>query len=478
MGQLLESMFRVLRFNQDATCCAVSPASGTLAIYNCDPFGMCYEYDSRANNDSTESNEQHSSQNTSGRRGSARGYDDPYFQDSQNTQTPPARVPLAKRMSLTSNAYTGANTDPSSDRFIAEMLFSTSLIAISDKSQGPEVGRRLKIVNIKKKSVICELLFPAEIIQVVMNRKRMCILLGNDQIHIYDVSCMKSMKVIDIWQGYKGENINLSRLSSHSSSEDVSQTSMITGTRRGSVKAGIFPKIALTHDDRSILCYSSYSASKSKPGTYILRDIVIYDALNVKPINYLNMVHKGNISSLAINEGGKLIATASERGTIIRVFKTGIDTDFDSANPLQYEMRRGTRPCNIYQLVFNHNSTLLGCVGDTDTIHIFKLTTSGSETMRDLKIDDGELPTSPVIGSARQFASYFSTRIKASLPNQNLRRDFVHIDVNSSGRYVLGFPEEYPNVVYVADDSGSFSIYTLPSSSGECVLTKASHFNV
>lgn len=429
---------KVLRFNQDSTCCVVNPAPHLVSIYNCDPFGKCFELDNRGNKD--------------GRAGS------PEYAGGDQTTT----------------------GDPDGE-FVIEMLFSTSLVAIADRSQGPSNSKKLKIVNTKRKSTICELSFPHEILDVVMNRKRMCILLESDQIFVYDISCMKPLETIDLWEDH------FKRVAS-SSVKSKSRTQNGSGReRKGSLSGRTRPRIALSGDDRSILCYTSYSATKNNPDSYLLHDTVVYDALNVTPINYLNSMHKGNITTLAVSHDGKSIATASDKGTIIRVFSTGVDSEYDSTNPVLHEFRRGTRPCNLYQLVFNRSATLLGCVGDTDTIHIFNLNNfdrngiSSEAGDEDLLLanshSDSLRDTKSASESPKQLANFISRRIKASIPNQNLRRDFAHINVEVGSENFLGFPDEFPHQVYMASGDGQFKVYSMPSTPGECVLSKTSTFN-
>lgn len=76
--------------------------------------------------------------------------------------------------------------------------------------------------------------------------------------------------------------------------------------------------------------------------------------------------HITNIETLAINSDGTYVVTASEIGTIIRIFN--IDT-----GQMEYEFRRGTSSAKIYDLVFNQTSTLLACYSGNGTIHMFEL---------------------------------------------------------------------------------------------------------
>lgn len=94
-------------------------------------------------------------------------------------------------------------------------------------------------------------------------------------------------------------------------------------------------------------------------------DIMIFDLLNLSMINIIQ-AHKAPIAALALNANGTLLATASEKGTIIRVFS------IPSATKL-WQFRRGSYPARIYSLSFNATSTLLSCSSDTETVHIFRL---------------------------------------------------------------------------------------------------------
>lgn len=92
---------------------------------------------------------------------------------------------------------------------------------------------------------------------------------------------------------------------------------------------------------------------------------MIYDALEMKAVNVIE-AHKSPLSCVALNNSGTLLATASETGTIIRVF------EIPSGRKL-YQFRRGTYPATIYSISINLSSTLLCVSSATDTVHIFRL---------------------------------------------------------------------------------------------------------
>lgn len=95
-------------------------------------------------------------------------------------------------------------------------------------------------------------------------------------------------------------------------------------------------------------------------------DVMLFDANEMQEIKVIP-AHQAPLSCMAMNSDGTLLATASEKGTVIRVF------ELPSAKKL-YQFRRGSMPSRIYCMSFNATSTLLCVSSATETIHIFKLT--------------------------------------------------------------------------------------------------------
>jgi autophagy-related protein 18 len=77
--------------------------------------------------------------------------------------------------------------------------------------------------------------------------------------------------------------------------------------------------------------------------------------------------HDGPLAALSFNSSGTKLATASEKGTVIRVFSVT-----DGAK--LFEFRRGVKRCvSIYSLAFSPDSLFLSASSNTETVHIFKL---------------------------------------------------------------------------------------------------------
>jgi autophagy-related protein 18 len=110
--------------------------------------------------------------------------------------------------------------------------------------------------------------------------------------------------------------------------------------------------------------------------------------------------HNSPLSCIALNNDGTLLATASEKGTIIRVFS------IPDAQKL-YQFRRGSIPARIFSMSFNSTSTLLSVSSATETVHIFRL--GAPNTSRSNSISSG--PTNSASASHQRSSSRTSEDI-------------------------------------------------------------------
>ncbi|TEB26283.1 WD40 repeat-like protein [Coprinellus micaceus] len=253
----------------------------------------------------------------------------------------------------TKRGYSITNCDPfgrvytmnDGPRSIVEMLFCTSLIALvgaasptssTSPGSGPSSSssrRKLQIVNTKRQSMICELLFPSSILAVKMNRKTLAIILETE-IYIYDISNMRLLHVIE----------------TQSNPEAV---------------CALSPSV-----DSSYLAYPSPVPSSSGPSTLNANqgptgDVLLFSTRSLTVANAIQ-AHKAPISYLALNQAGTMLATSSEKGTVIRVWSV------PGAEKL-YQFRRGTREARIYCISFNVVGSLMAVSSAHGTVHIFKL---------------------------------------------------------------------------------------------------------
>jgi len=96
-----------------------------------------------------------------------------------------------------------------------------------------------------------------------------------------------------------------------------------------------------------------------KPGTV---HVELYD---LKKTQFIP-AHTNPLSHIVLNFDGTRLATASEKGTLVRIFDT------DTGAQLR-ELRRGADKADIYSIAFNPLSTYLVVASDKGTVHIYGL---------------------------------------------------------------------------------------------------------
>jgi autophagy-related protein 18 len=110
---------------------------------------------------------------------------------------------------------------------------------------------------------------------------------------------------------------------------------------------------------------SPAASSSSTSSQHQSGDVLLFSTRTLTVANVIQ-AHKSPLSFLSINSTGSLLATSSDKGTVIRVWS------IPGAEKL-YQFRRGTREAKIYSMNFNLVSTLLAVSSVHDTVHIFKL---------------------------------------------------------------------------------------------------------
>ncbi|KAK7747002.1 autophagy protein [Diatrype stigma] len=247
----------------------------------------------------------------------------------------------------TSKGFRIYHTDPFSKIFSSddgniakiEMLFSTSLVALVLSP------RHLIIQNTKRASVICELTFPSAILAVRLNRKRLAVVL-EDEIYLYDIS-------------------NMSLLTNIATSPNPAAICALSPSSENCYIAYPLPKPREDTQDKR----PAHAPPPSLYAPVTSGDVLIYDTLTLKAVNVIE-AHRSPLSFIALNNEGNLLATASETGTIIRVFSV-------PRGQKLFQFRRGTYPSTIYSMSFNVASSLLCVSSTTDTVHIFRLQQPG-----------------------------------------------------------------------------------------------------
>jgi WD40 repeat protein len=116
---------------------------------------------------------------------------------------------------------------------------------------------------------------------------------------------------------------------------------------------------------RGLLALSPDSSSTVLACPSITRGHVrveLYDARK----STLIPAHETELGCLALNLSGTRLATASEKGTLLRIFDT-------HTGQMLKELRRGTERAVIQSISFNADSTFVAASSDKGTVHIFSL---------------------------------------------------------------------------------------------------------
>ncbi|KAG7506021.1 WD repeat domain phosphoinositide-interacting 1-like isoform X2 [Solea senegalensis] len=297
----------------------------------------------------------------------------------------------------------------SPDVYIVERLFSSSLVVVVSTA----APQRMNIYHFKKGTEICNYSYPNDILAVKLNRQRLVVCL-EESIYIHNIKDMKLLKTL----------LN-------------------------------------TPSNPSGLCALSINHSNSYlayPGSVTIGEIVVYDANNLNTVTMIP-AHDSPVAALTFNASATKLASASERGTVIRVFSIPEGTRL-------FEFRRGMkRYVSIRSLSFSPDGQFLCASSNTETVHIFKLeqqAPSGAE----------EAATwTAYVGKVFSAASSYLPAQVSGMMSQDRAFATVHL-LSSDQRNVctLAMIQKLPRLL-VATVSGQLFIYDVdPLDGGECVL--------
>ncbi|KAK1877557.1 WD repeat domain phosphoinositide-interacting protein 2 [Dissostichus eleginoides] len=205
------------------------------------------------------------------------------------------------------------------DVCIVERLFSSSLVAIVSL----KAPRKLKVCHFKKGTEICNYSYSNTILAVKLNRQRLIVCL-EESLYIHNI---RDMKVL------------------HTIRETPPNPSGLCA-------------LSISNDN----CYLAY------PGSATIGEVQVFDTVNLRAANMIP-AHDSPLAALAFDASGTKLATASEKGTVIRVFSI-------PEGQKLFEFRRGVKRCvSICSLAFSMEGLYLSASSNTETVHIFKLET-------------------------------------------------------------------------------------------------------
>ena len=182
--------------------------------------------------------------------------------------------------------------------------------------------------------------------------------------------------------------------------------------------------------------------------------IKIYDEFKKdKEINYKIKkisAHQSEVTFMTLNNNGDMLASCSEKGTIIRLFST-------KTGNLIKELRRGTDYAEIYSLNFDKNSNYLICGSSKGTIHIFNV-----------KENEG-------IQNPKSFLSSIGSYLNIQSDYLKNEWSFSHYHIDIKGKYLVNFTDENSFVI-ITDNGMYYRCIFYPSKGGECKTLQKNDF--
>jgi WD40 repeat protein len=237
------------------------------------------------------------------------------------------------------------------------MLFRSNILALVGGGTRPKYPPNKVIIwDDHQMKSIGELSFKSNVKGVKLRKERVVVVL-EQRVYMYQISDLKLLDAIDTFDNPQG-------LCALSSKDEV--ILVIPSKKRGSIQ------------------------------------IMNYDT----NLNVTKQAHESSISALALSQDGKMCATASDKGTLIRIFGTK-----DGAQV--QELRRGMDKAEIHSLSFDKQCHWLACTSDKGTVHIFSLDEGHKAIYKeDVKTEEQKVeaknPTS-AFKFMKGFISYFKS---------------------------------------------------------------------
>ncbi len=201
---------------------------------------------------------------------------------------------------------------------IVEMIYRCNLLAIVGGGSNPRYPpTKVMIWDDCQNKCIGELMFKSEVYAVKLRRDRIVVVLAN-KVYVYR---FKDLKLLD-------------------------QIQTISN-----------PKGLVS------LCADSANNVLAVPG--VTEGTIRIELYNISKATILK-AHDTSLAQFALSFDGTKIASASEKGTLIRIWDC-------ASGELLRELRRGMDRAEIHCIAFNFTATRLACTSDKGTVHIFNI---------------------------------------------------------------------------------------------------------
>ena len=201
------------------------------------------------------------------------------------------------------------------------MYLTTNILALVGGGKNPKFSINKIIIwddQKKRNNIIGELRFNFPVLNVKMKQDRL-IGICQSKIYIFNINTLETLDMFDTYDNING----------------------IVGFSPGELIC--------------VLAFPYESRGKVR--------IVNFNSLAQPPII---TAHESKIACLCVNRNGTLLATSSDKGTLVRIFDV-------KDGKLLIELRRGAKNAEINCIIFDEYNKLVACASGTGTVHIFSI---------------------------------------------------------------------------------------------------------
>ncbi|KAI8048511.1 WD40-repeat-containing domain protein [Syncephalis plumigaleata] len=370
------------------------------------------------------------------------------------------------------------------------MLYRTNYVALTGGGPNPKFPLNTVIIwdDSKEKEVI-RLEFRSEVKNVKLLRERMIIVL-QDRVYVYTFSAQpKKLYMFETPDNDKGlvavaSSRSMSVLAfpgqqpGHIQVVDLGQfiasSANATSTSSGSTTSTSphTPSSGITSNDTASSLKRSNSSASSSSHSHLQHRPRSTSMSSMMTNKLTIMAHTASLGYIAMSQSGHLLASASEKGTLIRVFDT-------QTGRILHEFRRGADRADIYSIAFNADATRLCVASDKGTIHIFNLdvttaTTplnansrlSTDETTRDRRLAVPSSPSGTWSGNRHSRLAF----MKDLLPKYfSSEWSFAHCQLPTHSRFICGFGPSAGSIIVICSDGGFYKFTFDQVKGGACV---------
>ncbi|XP_050917616.1 autophagy-related protein 18a isoform X3 [Lathyrus oleraceus] len=176
--------------------------------------------------------------------------------------------------------------------------------------------------------------------------------------------------------------------------------------------------------------------------------------------------HDSRIACFALTLDGQFIATASTKGTLIRIYDAELGT-------LLQEVRRGANAAEIYSLAFSSTAQWLAVSSDKGIVHVFGLKVNPN--VPENENSHGSSSSDAAIASPSSSRSFI--KFKGVLPKYfNSEWSVARFHLHEGTQYTVAFGVEKNTVIILGMDGSFYKCQFDPAQGGE--MTQLEFHNI